>query len=195
LSPDTGPVFGKIQQRWSQKVRSVLGLCEDYQHGSDNDHLAAFHQTAGYTNGGTIGQSLVQPKGSLINTASDRLEIYASAGKGFHSADLRGVNQDKSPVLGLPYSPLLARQVGEKVGMRAEAQRNLTFTFAVYKLWQSSETILNPDVGQDGAARRVGAMDMSSTSPTRSDAGWSCMPATPATTLDLHSRLTMARAT
>jgi outer membrane receptor protein involved in Fe transport len=54
---------------------------------------------------------------------------------------------------------LLARQVGEEIGMRAEVQRNLTFTLAAYDLWQRSETIIDPDVGQDSAgppSRRKG---------------------------------------
>ena len=43
--------------------------------------------------------------------------------------------------------------------MRAQLQPNLTLTFAVYNLWQQSETIIDPDVGQDSAgppSRRYG---------------------------------------
>jgi hypothetical protein len=136
---------------WSPTLRSVLGFRDDYQHGTDIDYLAALHQTAGYTNGGTAEQSLFQPKGSLIYTPTDYLEFYVSAGRGFHSADLRGVNQDTSVDLGLPHTPLLARQEGQEVGLRAQPQRDLTLTFALYNLWQQSETIIDPDVGQDTA--------------------------------------------
>ena len=34
-------------------VSRVLGVRVDYQHGTDIDYLAALHETAGYTNGGT----------------------------------------------------------------------------------------------------------------------------------------------
>ena len=61
--------------------------------------------------------------------------------------------------LGLPNTPLLAKQDGEEVGLRAEIARNIALTFAVYNLWQQSETIIDPDVGMDTAgppSRRYG---------------------------------------
>jgi outer membrane receptor protein involved in Fe transport len=151
--------YVQMTTHWSSNFRSVLGFRDDYQHGTDVDYLTALHETAGYTNGGTVWQSLPQPKGSLIYTPNDRLELYLSAGRGFHSADIRGVNQDTSVDLGLPHTPLLARQEGQETGVRATPQPNFTFTFAVYNLWQQSETIIDPDVGQDSAgppSRRYG---------------------------------------
>jgi hypothetical protein len=154
-----GAAYLQATTHWSSTLRSVLGFREDYQHGTDIDYLAGLHETAGYSNGGTQRQSLLQPKGSLIYTPADDLEFYLSAGEGFHSADLRGVNQDRSLDLGLPGTPLLAKQDGQEAGMRAQLQRNLTLTFAVYNLWQQSETIIDPDVGADTAgppSRRYG---------------------------------------
>jgi outer membrane receptor protein involved in Fe transport len=145
--------------RWTSTIRSVFGLRDDYQHGTDIDYLARLHETAGYSNGGTAAQSLLQPKGSLIYTPSQALEFYLSAGRGFHSADLRGVNQDMSVNLGLPHTPLLAKQDGQEVGVRAAMLPNLVATVGIYNLWQQSETILNPDIGQDTAgppSRRYG---------------------------------------
>lgn len=144
---------------WTTKLRTVLGLREDYQHGTDVDYLAPLHQTLGYSNGGTQSQSLLQPKGSVIVAPVTNLEFYLSAGRGFHSADLRGVNQDRSVDLGLPHTPLLARQEGQELGLRAAVQPNLAFTAAIYNLWQQSETIMDPDVGVDVAgppSRRYG---------------------------------------
>jgi outer membrane receptor protein involved in Fe transport len=154
-----GAAYLQAITHWSSTLRSVLGVREDFQHGTDVDYLAALHQTAGYTNGGTKRQSLLQPKASLIYTPGNYLEFYLSAGQGFHSADLRGVNQDRSVDLGLPNTPLLAKQDGEEVGVRAEIARNIALTFAVYNLWQQSETIIDPDVGMDTAgppSRRYG---------------------------------------
>jgi outer membrane receptor protein involved in Fe transport len=154
-----GAAYLQASTHWTSTLRSVLGVRADYQRGTDVDYLAALHETAGYTNGGTANQDLVQPKGSLIYTPNDFLEFYLSAGRGFHSADLRGVNQDTSVDLGLPHTPLLARQEGQELGIRAAVAKNFAVTFAVYNLWQQSETILNPDVGQDIAgppSRRYG---------------------------------------
>ncbi len=144
---------------WTSTWRTVIGLRDDYQHGTDVDDLASLHRTLGYTNGGTQSQSLIQPKGSLIFAPLSNFEFYLSAGRGFHSADLRGVNQDSSVDLGLPHTPLLAKQEGQEVGMRAAARPDLTFTIAAYNLWQQSETIIDPDIGADTAgppSRRYG---------------------------------------
>lgn len=147
----SGAAYLQATTHWTSKVRTVLGVRDDYQHGTDIDYLAQYHQTAGYTNGGTVAQSLPQPKASLIFTANHALEFYLNAGAGFHSADLRGVNQDISVSLGVPHTPLLASQWGEEVGVRTEIERKLAVTLALYTLWQQSETILDPDVGQDSA--------------------------------------------
>jgi outer membrane receptor protein involved in Fe transport len=146
-----GALYMQATTHWSSTVRSVLGVRNDYQHGTDDDLLATLHETAGYTNGGAKGQSLLQPKGSLIYTPRDDLEFYLSAGEGFHSADLRGVNQAGNPALDLPSTPLLAKQWGEEVGVRTGLRQNFTLTLALYNLWQQSETIIDPDVGMDTA--------------------------------------------
>jgi outer membrane receptor protein involved in Fe transport len=154
-----GGIYLQATTHWTSRFRSVLGLRDDYQHGTDIDYLAALHETAGYSNAGTVRQSLVQPKASLIYRVSDSVELYVSAGRGFHSADIRGVNQDTSVDLGLPHTPLLARQEGQEIGVRASAAPNLAVTFAIFNLWQQSETIIDPDVGQDTAgppSRREG---------------------------------------
>jgi hypothetical protein len=159
-----GAAWIQATTHWTPTFRSVLGFREDYQHGTDIDYLAALHEESGpgytgYSNGGTVRQALPQPKASLIYTPLETLEFYVSAGRGFHSADIRGVNQDTSVDLGLPHTPLLAKQEGQEAGVRATPQPNLAVTFAYYNLWQQSETIIDPDVGQDTAgppSRRYG---------------------------------------
>ena len=154
-----GAVYAQAITHWTPQFRTVLGFREDYQHGTDEDYLAALHETAGYSNSGTVSQALPQPKGSLIYTVNDGLEVYASAGRGFHSADVRGVLQDEHPTLGLPRTALLSKQEGQEVGLRAAPLPKLTMTLALYNLWQQSETVINPDVGSDTAgppSRRYG---------------------------------------
>jgi hypothetical protein len=159
-----GAAWAQATTRWSSNFRSVLGFRADYQHGTDVDYLAALHEQNGpgydgYSNSGTARQVLPQPKASLIFTPADALELYLSAGRGFHSADIRGVNQATSIDLGLPHTPLLAKQEGQEIGVRANPRPNLSLTFAYYNLWQQSETIIDPDLGQDAAgppSRRYG---------------------------------------
>jgi len=146
-----GALYLQSTTHWTPWFRTVLGVRDDYQHGTDDDLLAALHETAGYTNSGARGQNLPQPKASFIVTPFDKVEFYLSAGEGFHSADLRGVNQSRELGFGLPYSPLLAKQWGEEIGARANITNNFTFTAALYNLWQRSETIIDPDIGQDTA--------------------------------------------
>jgi hypothetical protein len=155
----SGAAYLEAVTRWTSNFRTVLGVREDYQHGTDVDYLAAWHETAGYSNGGTASQWLPQPKASFIYAPARTIELYLSAGRGFHSADLRGVNQDTSVNLGLPHTPLLARQEGQEVGVRATPRPDLALTMAIYNLWQQSETIIDPDVGMDSAgppSRRYG---------------------------------------
>ena len=154
-----GAAYAELTTHWTSRFRSVLGFRDDYQHGSDIDYDAALHETAGYSNTGTADQSLPQPKASLIYTFDDALEAYASIGRGFHSADLRGVNQDVSVDLGLPHTQLLSKQEGQEIGLRASPEPNIALTFALFNLWQQSETIIDPDVGADSAgppSRRYG---------------------------------------
>lgn len=157
-------VYIQATTHWAPWFRSVLGIRDDYMRGADDDLLASLHESTGngntpYTNSGVAQRNLPQPKGSLIFTPASQLEFYASAGRGFHSADIRGVNQTRSLDLNLPGTPLIASQIGEELGMRAEFRKNLSFTLAFYNLDQSSETIIDPDEGTDApgpASRRYG---------------------------------------
>lgn len=155
----SGAAYTQAITHWTPRWRTVLGLRADFQHGTDIDYLSALHATAGYSNSGTARQWLPQPKVSVIFAPRAGLELYASAGRGFHSADLRGVIQDRSAELKLPATPLLASQVGEEIGLRADARHDLAFTVAIYNLYQQSETTYDPDIGEDVAgppSRRYG---------------------------------------
>jgi hypothetical protein len=92
----SGAAYVQSTTHWTSQFRSIVGFREDYQHGTDIDYNAASHEQDGYSNTGTARQFLPQPKGSLIYTVNDSLELYASAGRGFHSADLRGACRTRS---------------------------------------------------------------------------------------------------
>ncbi|MGA3158903.1 MAG: TonB-dependent receptor [Steroidobacteraceae bacterium] len=124
---------------WTEWFRSVIGFREDYMYGSDR---GTYH--------GSDSDSLPEPKASLIFTPRDTTEFYLSYGTGFHSDDLRGVNQAR--LEGVPGAPLIASQTGEEIGMRQELLKGkIAATLALYNLNAQSETTYNPDIGQDTA--------------------------------------------
>jgi outer membrane receptor protein involved in Fe transport len=117
----------------------VVGFREDYLHGSDSG-----------TNYGSASDSLPEPKASLIFSPLDTTEFYLSYGTGFHSDDLRGVDQAR--IEGVSGAPLIASQTGEEVGMREGLlDGRIAATVAFYRLHAQSETTYDPDVGQDAA--------------------------------------------
>lgn len=129
----------QMTSHWTERFRSVLGFRTDYIYGTDSGTFS-----------GTASRVLHQPKGSLIFAATDTTELYLSAGRGFHTDDLRGVNQ--ATVYGVSGAALIASQVGEEVGIRQEFFGNqVSATLALYNLDAQSETTYDPDVGQDSA--------------------------------------------
>jgi outer membrane receptor protein involved in Fe transport len=130
--------YAQITSHWTDWFRSVIGLREDYMYGNDTG-----------TNYGTASSALAEPKATLIFRPLETTEVYASWGRGFHSDDLRGVNQAK--IQGLPGAPLIASQTGEELGLRQQFLQNITATVALYNLNAQSETTYDPDVGQDSA--------------------------------------------
>jgi hypothetical protein len=131
---------------WTPWLRTVLGLREDVIAGGDIG-----------TSTGNASQALIEPKANLIVTPLDWLEVYVSGGQGFHSDDLRGVTQANSS--GVSGAPLIAKQMGEEVGVRANILPSLTATLTYFYLKSQSETTYDPDAGQDGAgpgSRRTG---------------------------------------
>ena len=99
--------------------------------------------------------TLFQPKGSLIFGPWDKTEVYFSAGRGFHSDDLRGVLQTV-PIEGVPAAagptPLLVRADGEEIGVRSDLIPKLHIQVAVFNTNLQSELIYDQDQGQDQAS-------------------------------------------
>jgi outer membrane receptor protein involved in Fe transport len=140
-------VYGQATTHWTGWFRSVIGLREDYFEARDTG-----------TNAGSPSASFLQPKGSLIFTPSDNYEFYISAGRGFHSDDVRGVTQ--AATLGVSGAPLIAKSDGAEVGMRTTPLSNLTLTVSVFAINFQSELTYDPDAGETTAgpgSRRYGA--------------------------------------
>jgi outer membrane receptor protein involved in Fe transport len=130
--------YAQSSTHWTDWFRSVLGYRYDTQYGSDRG-----------TNSGTASDHLLAPKGSLIFRPLEMTELYLSAGRGFHSDDLRGVTAAQDAHIA--GAPLIARQSGEEIGLRQQITPAFTMTFALYKLSAQSETTYDPDAGVDTA--------------------------------------------
>ncbi|HEY2634301.1 MAG TPA: TonB-dependent receptor [Steroidobacteraceae bacterium] len=130
--------YAQLTTHWLPWLRTVVGLREDRIQGSGSG-----------TNPGEASASLFQPKASLIVTPLATTEFYLSAGRGFHSDDLRGVNQ--AALTGVAGAPLIARQDGAEIGVRQQVGRRLAITLALFSLDAQSETTYDPDAGQDSA--------------------------------------------
>ncbi len=101
---------------------------------------------------GSRSDRLLSPKFGAAYTLSDRLEIYANWGRGFHSNDARGVVNRDAPV------PGLVAGTGYEAGARLEVGA-LKLTAAYWWLDLSSELIFVGDsnaVEPRGGAKRRG---------------------------------------
>jgi len=138
---------------WSPKLRSVAGLRADhYRFDVTSDEPR---------NSGRSSDTLVSPKLSLVFGPWGRTELYANAGRGFHSNDARGTVISVDPVSKDPVDRVtpLARSRGFELGVRTEPLPGLQTSLSVYQLTLASELLFIGDAGATEASRpsrRVG---------------------------------------
>jgi hypothetical protein len=151
---DFGPYVSNTKH-WLSWLRTTLGVRQDYAWVSDRSEIAGIAR-------GNASQNLFQPKGNIAFGPWFDTEFYISAGKGFHSDDIRGV-LGSVPLQGTQLSigrvPLMARTTGEEIGFRNRSIPNLDIQFAAFRQDFSSELIYDQDAGQDQAtapSRRQG---------------------------------------
>ena len=133
--------------RWTPWLRTILGLREEYYWASDRGEVTPFS--------GATHQFLFQPKGSIVLGPFYKTEFYVSAGRGFHSDDVRGVF-GTVPLSGFPGNagptPLLASATGEELGLRTNIVPRLQAEVAVFREDFRSELTYNADIGADEAS-------------------------------------------
>ena len=133
--------------RWTSWLRTDIGVREEDYHAKDRSLSSAF--------GGSESQTLTQPKGSLVLGPWHKTELYVSAGRGFHSDDVRGVF-GTVPLEGIPTlagrTPLLAPATGEEVGLRSNIVPRIQVQFAAFRETFTSELGYDQDQGEDVAS-------------------------------------------
>ena len=132
---------------WTPWLRTVFGLREEYYWASDHSVISGFF--------GSRGQTLFQPKGSIVLGPFYKTELYVSAGRGFHSDDVRGVF-GTVPLEGFPgaagATPLMASTTGEEIGLRTNIVPRLQIELALFREDFRSELRYNADAGEDEAS-------------------------------------------
>jgi outer membrane receptor protein involved in Fe transport len=142
---DTG-VFAQTTTHWLSWLRSLVGVRQEFYNGTDRSLITGFK--------GVGSQALFQPKGSLIFGPWHQTEFYISAGRGFHSDDVRGVFQTL-PLEGIPgfghHTPFMAKADGEEIGIRTTPLPNLSIQASIFQIELASELVYDQDMGQDEA--------------------------------------------
>lgn len=113
-------------------------------------------------NSGRNDDGITSLKSSLAFAASESLELYLSAGQGFHSNDARGTVIAVDPVNGDPAAPVdpLVRSRGAEIGARWQLPRRFQATLDLWFLQLDSELLFVGDAGNTeatDASRRRGA--------------------------------------
>jgi outer membrane receptor protein involved in Fe transport len=139
--------YAESRVKWSDKIRSVLGIRADYYHFDVRSTLDA--------NSGARDSLLASPKASLIFGPWVDTEFYLSGGMGFHSNDGRGAVTRIDPASGDAVSPVnpLVRSYGAEAGIRSTALRGLQSTLSVWWLDIDSELLFVGDAGSTEASR------------------------------------------
>ena len=142
---DTG-VFAEATTHWLPWLRTLVGMRQEFYDGTDHSLITGFK--------GVGSQALFQPKGGLILGPWHKAEFYISAGRGFHSDDVRGVFQTL-PLEGIPgfghHTPFMAKADGEEVGVRTTPLPNLNVQASVFEIEFASELVYDQDMGMDEA--------------------------------------------
>ena len=111
-------------------------------------------------NSGRKSGALFSPKATLAYRASQDIELYVDAGRGFHSNDARGAVARVAPVSGEAIDPvnLYVPATGGEVGVRYE-HGGLSASVALWALKLDSELVYSGDAGDtesSNASQRKG---------------------------------------
>jgi len=141
-------LYMETTTQWTPWLKSDLGVREEYYAGQD---LSLMPGTAFSKSPFKDSVSLFQPKGTLILGPWAATEIYLSAGRGFHSDDLRGVSGTVplEDLGGTRTAPLLIKADGEEVGLRTDIVPKTHVQIALFNIHLNSEIIYDQDQGED----------------------------------------------
>lgn len=142
-------LYAENQTQWSDKLRSVVGLREDFYQFDVRSNLAE--------NSGKINAQIASPKLGLSFGPWAKSEFYANAGYGFHSNDARGTTIKVNPDIReqangnylAPVAPVtpLVRAKGYELGVRTAIVPGLHSSLSLWRLDLASELVFSGDAG------------------------------------------------
>jgi len=149
----SGGVFVESATRWSEALRSVVGVRADRYRFDVRSDLAP--------NSGRANDTQVSPSFSLVFAPLASTEFYLNYGHGFHSNDARGTVAaiDPKTMEAQERAPGLVRSRGMELGLRTEAIPKMQTALSLYRLDFDSELTYIGDAGMTeagDASRRVG---------------------------------------
>lgn len=141
-------LFASNEFTFSDSLRTYAGVRYDhFRFDVDAKSLPA--------NAGEASDSKVSLKGSVIYQPSKAVEIYVSAGQGYHSNDARGTTIRIDPVSGQPADRVdpLVSSLGGELGARLFVADKLQTTLSLWTLRLDSELLFVGDAGNTEASR------------------------------------------
>ncbi len=136
--------------RLTDWLRFLVGVRADRFDVSVSDELDP-DEGAGAS--GTQGSTLFSPKGTVVFSPWEEMDLFANAGRGFHSNDARGAVKQEDR------ATLLSPATGYELGARLKPTRNLAIEAVGFLIDLGSETVWVGDAGTtepSGATRRYG---------------------------------------
>ncbi len=170
VSQDAFSVHAQQLLNFSSSWRGTLGLRGDVL----NYRVTGLEPVYGPGNSGQGSGSLWQPKAGLAWTLSPRSELYANAGVGFHSNDVRGATISTDPQTGLPAErvPALVKGTGSELGWRFSPRPGLVTTLALWQLKIDSELVYVGDAGSTEAGRASARHGLEATLRWQASPSW-----------------------
>jgi outer membrane receptor protein involved in Fe transport len=140
-------VYAENGIQWTDTVRSILGLRYDrYRFDVQSDDAR---------NSGKLSAGITSPKAGVVWRAAQKVELFANAGRGFHSNDARVSTIAIDPATGEAAERVtpLVRTKGAEVGLRIEPAPGLQSSLALWRLDIDSELLFAGDAGTTEASR------------------------------------------
>lgn len=141
-------VYIESRTHWTTWLRTDVGARQEFYSGSDRSLLPGTVFSRSAFNDSTM---LFQPKATLVLGPWRNTEIYVSAGRGFHSDDMRGVSGTVplEDLGGTSAAPLLVKADGGEIGIRSSPIPNVQVQVAVFNIRLNSEIVYDQDQGED----------------------------------------------